>query len=182
MSKRIDYFRIILHVIAWIIFVGLCIEAAGFLVNTIATLSLTPEGAKRFWTQADLSELYHHNLTYYVTLTCLICIVTILKAIMFYVIVRIFYDKKISLSKPFHESVRKFLLTIAYISMGIGLFSLRGAQNVNMIIAEGVKMPDLEHLKLEGASIWLFMSVILLVIAQVFKKGIEIQNENDLTV
>ncbi|HEX2629397.1 MAG TPA: DUF2975 domain-containing protein [Chitinophagaceae bacterium] len=182
MSKKIDYFRIILHVIAWIIFVGLSIEAAGFLVNTIATLTYTPEGAKRFWTQVDLSALYHHNLTYYITLTSLICIVTILKAIMFYVIVIVFYDKKVSMATPFNESVRKFILKIAYLSIGIGLFSLWGEGNVKTIISEGVAMPDLGKMKLDGGSIWLFMSVIFLVIAQVFKKGIEIQNENDLTV
>lgn len=182
MSKKTDYFRIILHVVAWIIFVGLCIEACGFLVNTIATLSLTPEGAKRFWTQVDLSGLYHHNRTYYITLTSLICIAAMLKAIMFYLIVRIFYDKKASLSKPFSESVRKFLLTIAWLSAGIGLFSLWGARYVKTILEEGVTMPALENMKLDGGAISLFMAVILLVVAQAFKKGIEIQNENDLTV
>jgi len=182
MTKRINYLRIILHVVAWIIFIGLCIEAGGFLVNTISTLLLTPEGAKRFWTQADLSELYHHNLSYYITLTSLMCIAAILKAIMFYFIVRIFYDKKINLSKPFNESIRKFLLTITYLAMGIGFFSLWGTQNVKMILGEGIQIPDLQNLRLDGADVWLFMGVILLVIAQVFKKGIEIQNENELTV
>jgi hypothetical protein len=182
MSKRIDYFRIILHVIAWIIFVGLCIVAAGFLVNTVSTLLLNPDGAKRFWNQADLSALYHHNLSHYITLTSLICIAAILKAIMFYLIVRIFYDKKMNLTKPFSEEVRKFLLFITYLALGIGLFSLWGAKTVKMLLGEGVKMPDLQILNLDGGDVWLFMGVILLVIAQVFKKGIEIQNENDLTV
>jgi hypothetical protein len=35
---------------------------------------------------------------------------------------------------------------------------------------------------LGGADVWLFMGVALLVIGRVFKKGIEIQNEIDLTV
>jgi hypothetical protein len=30
--------------------------------------------------------------------------------------------------------------------------------------------------------VWLFMSVTLFVIAQIFKRGIEIQTENELTV
>lgn len=41
-------------------------------------------------------------------------------------------------------------------------------------------MPDLHYLRLGGADVWLFMGITLLVIAQIFKKGIEIQN--DLTV
>ncbi|MBC7947763.1 MAG: DUF2975 domain-containing protein [Chitinophagaceae bacterium] len=182
MSTTNHYLRITLHVVAWIIFAGLGIEAGGFLVNTISTLLLTPEGAKRLWTQADLSELYHHNLSYYVTLTSLMCIAAILKAIMFYFIVRIFYDKQLNLSKPFNESIRRFLLTITYLAMGIGLFSLWGTKNTKMILGEGIKIPDLQSLRLAGGDVWLFMGVILLVIAQVFKKGIEIQKENELTV
>jgi hypothetical protein len=182
MSKRNNYLRVILYVVAWIIFVGLGIEAGGFLVNTIATLALTPEGAKRFWTQVDLSALYHHNLSYYITLTSLMCIAAILKAIMFFFIVSIFYDKKINLSKPFNESIRKFLLTITYFAIGIGFFSLWGTKYVKTIMSEGLKMPDLQSLRIDGGDVWLFMGVILLVIAQVFKKGIEIQNENELTV
>ena len=34
----------------------------------------------------------------------------------------------------------------------------------------------------EGADVWLFMGVILIIFAMIFKKGIEIQSENDLTV
>jgi hypothetical protein len=43
-------------------------------------------------------------------------------------------------------------------------------------------MPDAESLHFGGADVWLFMGVTLFVIAQIFKRGIEIQAENDLTV
>jgi hypothetical protein len=47
---------------------------------------------------------------------------------------------------------------------------------------QGVKMPDIEHLRLGGADVWLFMGVTLFVIGHIFKRGIEIQSENELTV
>ena len=43
-------------------------------------------------------------------------------------------------------------------------------------------MPEVQYLRLGGADVWLFMGVILFVLAQMFKRGIEIQSENDLTV
>lgn len=43
-------------------------------------------------------------------------------------------------------------------------------------------MPDIQSLNLDGSDVWLFMGLILLVIAQIFKKGIEIQTENELTI
>jgi len=45
-----------------------------------------------------------------------------------------------------------------------------------------VKMPEIQYLRLGGADVWLFMGVILFVLAQIFKRGIEIQTENELTV
>ena len=43
-------------------------------------------------------------------------------------------------------------------------------------------MPDIQYLKFGGADVWLFMGIILLVIAQIFKRGVEIQSENELTI
>ena len=43
-------------------------------------------------------------------------------------------------------------------------------------------MPGIQYLGLGGADVWLFMCVTLYVIAQIFKRGIEIQSENELTV
>jgi len=37
-------------------------------------------------------------------------------------------------------------------------------------------------MRLAGADVWLFMGIVLLIIAFIFKKGIEIQSENDLTI
>ena len=71
---------------------------------------------------------------------------------------------------------------IAYLALGIGIFSFWGEKFVGQLVNEGVKLPDIMQLRLGGADVWLFMGVTLLVIAFIFKKGIEIQNENDLTV
>ena len=50
------------------------------------------------------------------------------------------------------------------------------------LVKKGVNMPDIQYLHLGGADVWLFMGVILFVIAQIFKRGIEIQTENELTI
>jgi len=109
-------------------------------------------------------------------------IVAIMRVIMFYIIVKVFHDKKLKLSQPFNEAVRDFILKVAYLALGIGLFSFWGAKYTEDLVRQGIKMPDIQYLRLGGADVWLFMFVILLVIAQIFKKGIELQNENDLTV
>jgi hypothetical protein len=182
MSIKTDFVFKALKVISWILFVGICIEAGGFIFNTFFTLALNPAGATKFWTEVNLSELYNFNQSYFITVTSLMNIVALMRAFMFYIIVKIFHDKKLSLSQPFNETVRQFILKIAYLALGIGLFSFWGAEYTQGLVNQGVKMPDLQYLRLGGADVWLFMAVILFVIVQIFKKGIEIQNENDLTV
>lgn len=182
MSRKSDFIFKTLNVISWVIFVGLCVQAGGFITNAFFTLLLDPVGASKFWVEVDLSAVYNYNQSYFVILISLIIIVTVLKALMFYLIVIIFHDKRFNLSQPFNEQVKRFILNIAYLALGIGLFSLWGAKFGEKLVIQGVKIPDMQYLTLGGADVWLFMSIILFVIAQIFKKGIEIQTENELTV
>lgn len=182
MSRKNNLWFKIIQVLSWIIFVGLCVQAGGFIFNTVFTLMFNPAGASKFWTEVDLSALYHFNQSHYVTLTSLMCIVTVLKAILFYNIVRVFHSKKIDLVQPFNYFLKKFIDLVAFISFGIGLFSVWGAGFTKYLIGEGVRMPNITDLSLCGGDVWWFTSVILLVIGQIIKKGIEIQQENELTI
>lgn len=172
----------ILYILAWIIFVGVCIEAGGVIFNTFFVMVINPAGAHKFWEGIDLSSLYNYDRGYFFVETLLMCIVGVLRAILFYLIVKILHDKKLNMSQPFSHEVRRFILTVAYLSLGIGLFSRMGVKYAEWFVKNGVKMPDTQYLRLGGADVWLFMAVTLFVVAQIFKRGIEIQTENELTV
>lgn len=182
MSTKTNLFLKVLNVISWIIFVGLCFEAGTFIFNAILLLFIRPADTSKFWLEVNLTELHHANESYYVTLISLMIIATVLKAILFYIIVKLFYDKNFNLSQPFNETMRRFILNAACLALGVGFFSFWGSNVAKNFILQGIKMPDVEHLRFGGADVWLFMGITLLVIAQIFKKGIEIQNENDLTI
>ena len=47
---------------------------------------------------------------------------------------------------------------------------------------QGIKLPPLENLNFDGSDVWIFMGITLLLFAKIFKKGVELQNENDFTV
>lgn len=172
----------ILYILAWIVFIGLCIEAGGFIFNTLFTLFFNPIGANYFWKEIDLSDLYKFDSGYFCVIGFLMSLVTILKAILFYLIVKLLHDKKLNLSQPFTLGFKRFIILAAYLSLGIGLFSFWGAKHVEWFVAHGVKMPGIQILKFGSADVWFFMAIILYVIAQIFKKGIEIQTENELTI
>lgn len=171
----------LLQILSWIIFIGLCIEAGGLLFNTGYAL-YKPIVAKYFWNGADLSALYSYNKSHFITQTALMSIVTILKAVIFYLIVKLFYDKKFNMAKPFHPAVTSFVFNVAYLCLGAGIFSFWGAKFAAWLVTKGIPMPDIHFLGIGAADVWLFMAVVLIVIGQVFKKGTELQTESELTV
>lgn len=172
----------ILYILSWIIFIGVCIEAGGIICTALFTLVLNPADAKHLWQQIDLSGLYKYDPGYFFVVTLLISIAAVMKACMFYLIVKILHDKKLNMNQPFSREVGHFILRLSYLALGIGLFSWWGVKYCEWLVKQGVKMPDIQYLRIGGADVWLFMGVILFVIAQIFKRGIEIQSENELTV
>lgn len=171
-----------LHVLSWIIFIGLCIESGGILFNSFFTLLIQPLAAQKFWGDLNLANLFDFDINYFITITLLMTIVSILKAILFYLIVKILYDKKLNLLHPFNAETQRFIQKIAYLSLGIGSAAISGVNYTNWLFLQGISMPDIQSMKFGGADVWLFMGIILLVIAQIFKRGIEIQAENELTI
>ncbi len=182
MSKRTDFFLKTLQVIAWIIFIGVCIDAGGVLTNTIYSIFVNPSLAAHFWNNNNLSQVNSFNQSYFITLTTLMSIVAILKALLFYIIIKIFHDKKLNFSDPFKEAIGPYVSNIAYVALGIGLFSLWGADLSEWLLKQNLTISSVQKLKLGGADVWFLMGFTMLVFAKIFKKGIELQSENDLTV
>jgi len=168
--------------ISWVIFVGVCIEAGGFICNAFFTLVLNPVGARHFWQEVNLTGLYQYDHVHFLIETSLMSMAALLRAWLFYLIIKILHNKKLDMAQPFNPEVERFILSISYISLLIGLVSWIGATYTFWLVKQGVAIPDLQHLRLAGADVWLFMGVTLFVIGQIFKRGVEIQTENDLTI
>lgn len=184
MEIKIGSYQIMkaLEILSWIIFVGLCIEAGGILFNTFYTLFYNSINTKSFWNGIDLQNLYNFDKGYFFVILSLMGIVSILKCIMFYIIVKVFTYKKLNLSHPFNKHLSQLILNLSIIGFGVGIFCSMAKKHRIHLIKQGVELPDLETLNLEGSGIWFFMSVILFIIVQIVKKGIEIQEEHDLTI
>jgi len=172
----------VLQLLSWVIFIGLCIEAGGIAVNTFMSLFIFHH-ADNFWEgSVYLARLYQFASNHFVVVTITIVIVAVLKATMFYLIVKLFTDKKLNMAQPFNRELGRFIANLSYLAFCIGLFCYCGAKFTAWLATEGMEKADLQGLHIAGADVWLFMGVVLFVIVHIVKKGIEIQNENDLTV
>lgn len=172
----------ILLVFSWILFIGVCIEAGGSLFSAFYTLVINSANAKTFWVGNDLSALYAYDPGHFFAETMYISIAGVLKACIFYLVIKILRNEKLNMSQPFNNEIRLFIIKVSYLTFGIALFTWWGVKYTKWLVTQGVKMPDTQDLRLGGADVWLFMCVTLFIIAQIFKRGIEIQTENELTV
>lgn len=167
-----------LHIVAWVIFVGLCIEAGSLIVNFIISLN-KPEFVQNLYQKLDLSEMYERSKWAYYSMYSFILVIAILKAVLFYVV--IILVSKIDLSKPFNSFVSKQISQISYYTLSIGLVSYIAQQFATFLVHRGFVTDNLNPFWADSQA-FVLMAAVIYVIATIFKKGIEIQNENDLTV
>jgi hypothetical protein len=178
MSKRNNFVFKGLHIIAWIIFVGLCIEAGGLIVNFIFSL-YKPDFVQNLYQKLDLSEMYNHSKWVFFGIYSFILVISILKAILFYVVIKLLH--KLDLLKPFNSYVADQITKISYYTLAIGLLSYIARETAQNLLHHGFEIDTLNQFWADSKA-YVLMAAVIYVIATIFSRGVEIQNENDLTV
>lgn len=168
----------VLHVIAWIFFVGLCIEAGGIIVNFVFSI-YNPEFVSKLYQKLDLSELYNRSKWIFFSMYSFIIVIALLKVLLFYTVIMLLL--KLDLSKPFSSFVSTQISQISYYTLSIGIMCLIAAQSTKNLDHHGYLVERLYQFWNDGQA-FILMSAVVYVISTIFKKGVELQKENDLTV
>lgn len=178
MSKTNNFVFKALHIVAWIIFIGLCIEAGGLIVNFIFSL-FKPELVQNLYQKLNLTEMYNNSKRAFFGIYSFILSISILKAYLFYIVIRLMH--KMDLSKPFNSFVSKQISKISYFTISIGLLSYIARQVTKNLMHHGFVTDSLNQFWADSQA-FILMGAIIYIIATIFNKGIELQDENDLTV
>ena len=167
-----------LTVIAWIIFVGLSIEACALLVNFIFTF-FNPALLKNLYQKLDLSAMYNRSTATFYSMYTFILVIAFLKAALFYEVIKLV--SKLDLNRPFSSFVSKKITTISYITFSIGLISIVARETANNLSHKGFDINRLNEFWVDSQA-FILMAAVIYAIAIIFKRGIELQNENDTTI
>jgi len=178
MSKTNNFVFWGLYVVAWLIFVGLSIEAGGLIVNFFFSL-YNPEFVQNLYQKLDLTGMYKISRFVFFGVYSFILIISILKAWLFYTVIRLMHT--MDLSKPFSNFVARQFSLISYYTLSIGLLSWIARQLVKNLMHHGFVTNHLDQFWADSQA-FILMGAIIYIIATIFKKGVAIQNENDLTV
>ena len=165
----------IMKIITWVIFIGLCIKTGALLTSFFVSLFINAEGSKNLYLGLDLSALYGFNQRHYIAIGSLIILNMGLKAFIFYLVLSVFL--KTNFVQPFSPKVAELITKIAVVTIITGVLAVLANGYSDWLYKRGV--PVDQHW---GSAEFLFMGGILFVIALIFKRGIEIQSENDLTI
>ena len=88
---------------------------------------------------------------------------------------------KMDLSKPFDTFVARQISQISYYTLSIGLLSYIARQSAKNLMHHGFVTDNLNQFWVDSQA-FILMGAVIYIIATIFKKGVDIQNENELTV
>ena len=168
----------ILHVLCWIIFIGLCIQTGALIFNYLYSL-VNPVASFNLYMGLNLSEIYEANKNTYMHVFGTIILLSALKALVFYFIIKLFL--KLNLIKPFSEIISNLIMSISFVTLAIGILGIYAKYYVQSIIETGIQLSVIDRYLVDSEA-YLFMAAIIYFIALIFKKGIELQSENELTI
>lgn len=168
----------LITVVIWSIFIGLCIQAGAMLFTSVYSF-FNPIVAQNLYEGLNLSGLREQNIWYYGGVLSIVLFIAGQKAYLFYLMIRVFL--KINLVQPFSREVSKLISSISYVALEIGAGIIIASGIFKWMQVRGYELDRVPQM-MGGGFEFLLMAALLVAIGMVFKRGVEIQDENDLTV
>lgn len=176
MKTKTEKILMLLKILALLAAIGFSIKCGSQVLSLVAGF-INPDWAKRVYdVNQDLFSIREHSIWYYVNAMSLIIAVSAINALIWYLL----YDLllKLRLTTPFTFEVAKKLDRISYLLFIVWFISIIGNGYMRWLS----KTTDTHLAGISIGDEYLFIAGIIYIISQVFKRGIEIQEENQLTV
>jgi len=168
----------LLTIVIWSIFIGLCIKGGALLFTSVYSL-FSPSVAKDLYKGLDLSVIREWHTGYYIVAVSLLIGILALKAYIFFLVIRVFL--KIDLVHPFSKEVSILISNIGKVTVQVGILIIIATSYFVWLSSKTLHSPPTSGF-LSGSAEFLIMGAVIYAIAMVFKRGVEIQADNDLTV
>jgi hypothetical protein len=173
MKTKTENLLTVMHILAWVVFIGLAIQAGAIIISYIVSIGHA-QAAKNLFRGMDLYAYRVQSFGHYSFVVGYRVIFCITEAYTAYLMTSLL--SKLNISKPFNVDVVKLMQRISYCILYVWLIAM--VYNTHVGILE-------QHYGLVATYIpgdFIFIAAVVYVFAQMFKRGIEIQSENELTV
>ena len=173
MKSKTEKLLMVMNILAWVVFIGLLIVAGSIIISYFVSIG-NPLAAKNLYRGMDLYAYRQHSFGHYTFVVGYKVILNIIQAYIAFLMTSLL--SRLNIIKPFNANVVKLMQKISYSILWVWLVAM--VHNIHVGILE--KSYGLVATYISGDSI--FLAGIVYVLAQMFKRGAEIQSENELTV
>jgi len=164
----------IMNVLTWIVYIGLCIRTGSIIISYFVSIG-NAEAAKDLYKGMDLYAYRNYSFLHYTFLVVYKVALYAVQAYAAFLIIDLLKGLK-SINRPFTDNVVQLMQKISYCIVCLWLVTM--AFNIHTSILE--KETGISVSPISGE--FVFLAGIVYVFAQVFKRGAEIQSENELTI
>ncbi len=173
-KTKTETILVVMHVLAWITFIGLMIEASAVLV-TYGVSIFNPNAVTKMYKGLDFYSLSQYDFWHYTGIISLKAAILIIEAYTAFIVIKVL--SAIKITNPFTMDVAQRLEKIAYMLI-LAWCAILLYNGQLKWLSKAVAGLQERSLPVE----LIFYAGLVFVIAQIFKKGVEIQTENELTV
>src|SRR5688572_18918249 len=173
-QTRTQQILTVMKILAWVAFIGFAIEA-GAVLFSYAVSCFNPESARNLYKGLNLYTLRKFNFWYYTGTVSFMVALPAMKSYASFLVIGIL--SRINMVSPFTMDISVRLEKISYVLFGMWLVSIISAGHMAWL----VKLTG-EMYGTYGSGESIFFAGIVFIVSQVFKRGVEIQSDNELTV
>jgi hypothetical protein len=173
-KTRTEQILVVMYFLAWVAMIGFLIKAGGILFSYSISI-VSPDAAKYLYDGLDLHELREFNFWHYTLSISFLVVFPLMKAYVSFLALKTLSE--VNMINPFTSEVSDKLERISYALLGAWMIAMLSNAHTSWIQHRiGVLQGDWI------AGDFIFMAGLVFIISKVFKRGVELQSENDLTV
>ena len=160
----------IMKFFSWLAFIGLMIKSGTILVTYILSIE-NPEASKNIYEGLNLYEYRNYSFIQYSFIISYKVLLFSIEAYIAFLVIKLL--RKLNIKQPFNFDVQRGMKQISYGIFYLWILAITHNAHVQFL----AKRYDFE-MELFSSD-FVFLSVIIFIFAQIVKRGIEIQSEND---
>jgi Protein of unknown function (DUF2975) len=177
MKTRTEIILMVSKFLALLAAIKYSIDCGAQITHFVASFINTDWAKRTYEVNLEIFNIREKSVPYYSFAMCLTIAVSMLKATIWYVVFALL--TKLKLQTPFSMEVQRKLASIAYLLLAVSIVSSFFWETYTHYLRQdtGILLPANN-----SGDEYFFMAGIIYIVSQIFKRGIEIEEENQLTV
>lgn len=169
-KSKTEYLLKAMNLLAWVVCIGLLLKAGAILISFVISSTGSPTAAKDLYNGIELAAYKEFGFIHYFLIVSYKIFIIVIQAYIAFLMTRLLSD--FNISQPFNSAVVQLMEKISYAILGVWLIAM--IHNIHI----GLMEKTVGSATTEISGEFIILSGIVYVMAQMFKRGIEIQSEN----